>query len=253
MTPKQDVAGALAGETITTSYRGIEFEGDSPSVQHYGERRKTLHHFGESLTRLRERGFERHPRPAEVYGLIIDRLEGKLSPMQLQLYADIFVPFALRYGSEHHLYCGEFLSLAVDLEADGIQTYLDPEGLTYHNHYGGYYTKGPNFTCAESRRFRIVGKRDRGPLGLEEMENSFVEYICGRRYEELPIEMREGPNKIRIFTGLGVLPVSFGTGANKPTGIYDIVTFYDRGSRGVREAQEERRFTIPSHSRDFTW
>lgn len=249
MTPQQDVARALAGETII--YQCTEFEANAPSVERllrpgeyasyqFIERRKVPCYFDESLKRLRERGFDRHPRPAEAYSLFIESLERKLSPEQEKLEKDMLTYFE---GHELRLYRGEFLSLAIEQVDGTLVTYLDPEGLVFQpDGYGGFYRKAADFHCAEMRRFPILrNTRADGLLPLDALGGGFTEYICGRPYESLPAEMREGFNRIRVCPGVGVLPVGFGTGHRKPDGIFDLVTYFDRGSRGVRKADATGR------------
>ncbi len=256
MTPKQDVTVALAGETI--AYQGIEFETNAPSVEHrlrpgeyasyqFIERRKIPFYFDESLKRLREHGFDRHPRPIEAHSLFIDSLERKLSPEQKRLEKDMFT-----YFEDHELrfYRGEFLSLALEQVGDTLVTYLDPEGLVFQpDGYGGFYRKATDFHCTEMRRFPILrdAASDR-PISLDAIGEGFADYICGRPYERLPAEMRDGFNRIRICPGVGVLPVGFGTGRNKREGMFDLVTYFDRGSRGVREANATKRSCDGGHT-----
>lgn len=221
------------------------FEARAPRDDKDAQRKKRVYTYDESLQRLLDAGFERHPESVEVYNLFMRGIEGKLCPEERRLFDDLLSPLSSHTGLEQLCFFGEFVSLAMEMpEQDRLLVYRDPTGLVFRpesvdEHRNGknvaYYTKGENFTCTETRRFRIKRRRPFGPLTPDEFSERFTQYVFGRPYSQFPKELREGPYQIRIFPGMGVCPMGFGTGPTKETGIFDLVPFYDRGSRGVRQ------------------
>ncbi len=99
--------------TVKPALADIVFE---PKAVYEGPHKK-LYTFDDSLRALRERGYERHPRPAEAFDFIYRKLEGRLQPEQQAVVDDMLKGF------------GEWLSMAMLREGNMLHCYLDPENL----------------------------------------------------------------------------------------------------------------------------
>ena len=179
---------------------------------------KRVYHFDESLEALKARGYERHLRPIEAFSLLEKNLEGKLSEEEQEIAEDM-LDFA-----------GEWVSLAWEKRGDVLVAYLDPVGLVWDR---GKYVKR-DFSCSEERQFDITGKDSQSFLYLKKFPEDFVTWHYGRKFTELPEEMREGSNiaSVRLPADGIIWPVSLGyiTG-----GKYDVTAFFSHGvSRGVK-------------------
>src|SRR3989339_1513287 len=86
--------------------------------------------FDASLQRLKQAGYSRHPRTAEVFSLIIAHFEKKLPKNLDDIAKDILSGI------------GEWLSLAIERKGDTLVCYLDPENLVWN---------------ASSRRYDVSG------------------------------------------------------------------------------------------------
>ena len=199
---------------IAGSYQGLVFEHPVPYDQ-AGEN-KVLFIYNQSLERVKAAGFQRHPRPVEAFGLLAESLEGKLTG-DLKEVADNML--------QSH---GEWLSLAVERRGDVLIAQVDPEGLAWKK---DEYVKTKKFACTEQREFDVTGKPSGSWIDLKEFNEDFVRFMYGRRFEDLPVAMREGDKRARV-----ALPSE---GKVRPVGrvvFYRFyVYYYDVASRGVRE------------------
>ncbi len=150
-----------------TLYKGIEFE--PQSIQ-------TPVKYNESLERLRKAGYERHARPQEAFGLLIDGLEGRLSNDTKGVYQDMI-------GSRQ-----EWLSFAFERRGDVFIAYLDPEGITFANR--SYFRDGINFKYAEKKEF-IIHATTKTYWPLLHVDDKFVEFVYGRHFQDLPEEIQK--------------------------------------------------------------
>ncbi|MBS3148085.1 hypothetical protein J4219_04325 [Candidatus Woesearchaeota archaeon] len=216
------------------SYERVDFESRAYRAQN--EQTKDILTFDESLERLRAAGFERHARPQEAFGLIIDGLEGKLNGELSKVSADM---------STGH---GEWLSLAFERKGELLVCYLDPVGLVWT---GIKYDK-QNFGYSGECSFDINGITSGQWVGLDKFRPYFVQFLCGRRFDQLPTEMREGNKKVHVYLPSdGVAwPVARGdyrfsvSGFGSRYGVYG-----DGASRGVRDAP---RFEVMSDAQAAT-
>ncbi len=139
--------------------------------------------FDASLRALKERGYERHPRPAEVFDLICNGLEGRLQPEQKAI-------------ADNMLYCySEWMSMAVLLEGNLLYCYLDPENLVWEKTKYKYVAQGGKLKHAGEEVYSI------GSIGLmnkrvsikdvNEINPALVEKLWSRRYALLPDEVRQ--------------------------------------------------------------
>ncbi len=177
--------------TGSVLYNNLEWE--HPAYREAGQAEKKLLSYDKSLERLRAAGYERHARPSEVFGLLIDGLEGKLTGQHKAIYDDMLTSY------------GEWMSAAVlvkQQKSGGIwgvggstkQTltmYLDPEGLAWD---GKKYVQ-QNFTYAEKKEFDITGKPLNAFVELTQVDVALVQDFYGCSYAQLPQQMREGDKR----------------------------------------------------------
>ncbi len=177
---------------------------------------KKLYSFDESLKALRKRGYERHPRPAEVFDLICRSLEGRLQPEQQAVVDDML--------NSH----GEWLSLAMKKEGDKLHCYFDPENIKWD---GRGYLADKDFKCSLEKVYDIQSLS--GWVSIKELNKvspELVEILWSRPYAILPEEIRKD--------GYSPFPPN---GKMWPVGryyynnwYYLVSSCYDRASRGVR-------------------
>ncbi|MEK6950365.1 MAG: hypothetical protein AABX13_01425 [Nanoarchaeota archaeon] len=161
---------------------------------------KALLTYDISLARLRQAGLVRHPRPAEVFSLLIDDLEGKLTPEQ-RTVANNMLSFP-----------GEWVSLAMERQGNVLVCYFEPEGLVWRpavlDREKGRWTKNyyerDNFRFTERKEY-ILRKRYglfRIPAGQEINLNQFsdelVTALFSRPFKDLPLKMRKDINDRRV-------------------------------------------------------
>ena len=197
-------------------YKNMEFE--HPAYRKAGETGKTLLTYDASLARLRKAGFERHAHPQEVFGLLIDGLEGKLTVEEKLICDDQLASY------------GEWLSLAFERQGKRLITYLDPEGLEWKK---GKYVKTTNFKCSDTKDFDITAKMSQRYLDLNKFPDDLVQFLYGRSFAALPQEMRKGSKKAQLVLppDTTAWPVGFGVFNY----CYDVIGYINWASRGVRE------------------
>jgi len=202
-----------------STYLDLEFE--PTAHREPGKTDKALLYFDASQQRIISAGYERHARPQEAFGLIIDGLEGKLKGTPLQaVYEDMFKSY------------GEWLSMAFERQEDILIAHLDPEGLVWN---GSAYSK-QNFKSSDEKQFDIAGKDSDKWIPLKEFDDTLVQHVYTKPFKELPKEMQEGDRYARI-----ALPAD---GTIWPVGRVGFVGrycidlyYYGRASRGVRRAK----------------
>lgn len=214
-------------------------------IAQVGGKLKRTYPFEDSNSRLKIpnhhnhfKGFERHPRPSEFYHLLLHYFSGKdLFAEEATVIEDLKVPLDTSMGNQ--LFYGEFLSAAIELERGLVTLYIDPQGLVCKTHQAQNgevshsYSKGPKFMCLDALDFRVkTGKKENIPL--DEVDG-LPEYLFGYHFDELPEPLQTGPSKIHLFPADTIAPLGFGTGPNNPHGYFDMVTYHQRGSRGVIE------------------
>jgi len=210
------VAGSAPNSVIAV-YNDIEFE--PTAYREPGKTDKALLTFDKSLERLNNTGYERHSRPQEVFGLIIDGLEGKLKGTALQaVYEDMFKSY------------GEWLSLAFERQGDILIAHLDPEGLVWT---GSAYAK-QNFKSSSEKQFGIHGKESDKWIPLKEFDDALVQHIYTRPFKELPKELQEGDRYARI-----ALPADRTVWPVGRVSVWYVIDVYiiNWASRGVRRAK----------------
>ena len=160
-------------------------------------------------------------------------------------------------------YYGEFLSAAIKLEDMTLTLFVDPEGLqcytksVYGSIYSVHYATNDAFTCSDTLKFKVRRKKD-NKIFLKDVDG-LAEYLFGGPFESLPPTEEilpyggRGIQEMRIFVDdeqgpNEVSPIGFGTGFNKQRGFFDMVTYYDRASRGVKKFDPAKE-----PLRDFSW
>ncbi len=180
-TKKETSQDVRERDVLNTSYQDVVFE--ERAFRKRRQTEKELLTYTQSLARLRKAGFERHARPQEEFSLIIAGLEGKLSNAREQgVYADMFTSY------------GEWLSLAFERQGDVLVAYIDPEGLVYKNGY----RKSKKFSFAHKEDFDITGKQSGSLIDVQEFGDDFVQFLYGRRFAQLPDEMRMGSRRAQV-------------------------------------------------------
>ena len=102
-------APATPSAPSVAPYKGIQFE---PLAYRALNKEGKLHTekavltYDQSLEGLQQRGFERHPSPAEVFGLLADNLENKLTGSLKAVADDMLTSY------------GEWLDMAVERRGD---------------------------------------------------------------------------------------------------------------------------------------
>ncbi len=134
---------------------------------------KKLYRFDESLVLLKQRGYERHPRPAEVFNLLCKGLEGGLPPEQLGIVEDILNNYP------------EWYSAAMRRKGNFLYYYLDPENIFWNGR--SYGVKGGKLRHSGKEVYNIqslshwISIKD-----LNKVNSELVEVLWSRPYALLP-------------------------------------------------------------------
>jgi hypothetical protein len=206
-----------AGRITPPDYSGLEFE---PKNSHTHD--DSTYIYDDSLKRIKKAKYRRHPAPSEVFTLLADNLEGKLTG-NLKAAADEMVDDL-----------GEWLSMSMKRRGDILICYLHPN-LKYQN--GRYHLHG-KYKCEFLRMFNVAGKSSEECIPLNKFDDDFVKFVYGRIPENLPKEMMQGKKKATVLLpkeGI-VSPVSRYMSID---GRYSISACIQRWvSRGVRHSEE---------------
>ncbi|MEK6853402.1 MAG: hypothetical protein AABX64_01845 [Nanoarchaeota archaeon] len=178
---------------------------------------KKLLTYDASLASLRSRGQTRHPRPQEVFGLLIANLENKVTAEQKSIAEDMLNSY------------GEWLSAAMERNKDKLTIYTDPEGLVWN---GSTYVM-ENFTFESKRDFSIAGIPSTKLVDLNQFGNDLVEFLYTRKFAQLPQAMCEDGKRAQLYLPADgqILPAGRGSfGSRFYVGSYN---YNNRASRGV--------------------
>lgn len=176
--------------------------------------------YDKSLERIKNAGLDRHLRPQEAFGIIIDKLEEKITEDFID-DTDIFLT-----GAE------EWLSLAFERKDNQLICYLDPTGLVLNENTHKY--EKINFTYSQANCFYIYGIPSNTRLKLNNFNQHLIKFIFGKPYKDLPKIIQETAN-ILLPPDEFMLPINRGG----PLG-YDLRGYiygYWGVSRGVRHAK----------------
>ena len=209
-----------APSVITAPYKGIQFE---PLAYHAVDQdgklqtEKALLTYDQSLEGLQQRGFERHPSPAEVFGLLADNLENRLTGSLKTVADDMLTSY------------GEWLDMAVERKGDILLAYFGVSGLRWAK---DKYVKD-NFRAAKQREFDIAGIPSSQYVDLAQFPDEFTHAAYRRAFAALPLEMQKGDRRAQVYLReTGIWPIGHGD-----FGRFDASAVYlNRASRGVRQA-----------------
>jgi hypothetical protein len=204
------------GVVASGAYKDVVFE--RLAYREPGKSDKTLSAFDKSLERLRKAGYQRHARPREAFGLVIDGLEGRLTGAAKQVGEDMLVSY------------GEWLSLAVRPVQGVLHCYFDPENLVGNG--AVYAVQGSVLKHAGEQVFPIKGLPLQSWVPLKDValvSPVLVETLWSRPYAKLPGEIQKNAKLYLPQEG-----VAWPVGRGYFYG-FDVVgcSFNSRASRGV--------------------
>jgi len=211
--------------TTTTTIDDLDWEQTSPKDT---DGTKTLIRYDQSLARLQNAGYERHPSPQETFRNIINGLENKLSPTEKALYDDMISSY------------GEWLNIAIEIteEKQGLikkitgspkrtlTTYENPQLHWNNNHYdiNGHTNK---------KEYDITDVALQTWVDLDKLPEQLIIDLYGRTHQQLPQEMRTGNNRAQLYLPTPGTPWPAGRG---DVGRFGIGAGGSHGaSRGVRK------------------
>ncbi len=158
--------------------------------------------YEQSLERLRELGYERHPRPWEFSKVIIDYLEGKLKNMDFALkFENIYLTGHSRWLNAAAVVAYNQLTIygdPIDIEWD----YSTKRGYKFDGRYG--HSIRTFDLPPKEYKFSII----RADLSeVDKRMEGLIPFLFGREFEELPKELQDkgvigfstlGPNPIYV-------------------------------------------------------
>ncbi len=198
--------------TATSSYKGVSFDEKAKYKDNTSDE-KELFTYDKSDERIKTKNpTARHTRPQEVFSLIIDCLENRISDEKLKkVKEDMFKSY------------GEWLSCAFEKQGDKLIVYLDPTGLVWN---GSEYVKTENFACSAKKEFNIPEVKSQTWTSINKLPDDWVEYIYTRKFADLPKDVQEKaqtylPPSGKIWPvgrgvcGYGVVGYGYGLGASR--------------------------------------
>jgi len=180
--------------------------------------------FDKSLKRLKKLGYERHLRPWESFGLLIDYLENNLEKKELK---DL--------GRDMLESSGEWLSMAVKTYNNKLVCYIDPENIKFEPE-NNVYLVGKDIRYSDKKEFDITGIPLEKWISIEDFDDDFAKFFYTRTFKDLPEDMRKTVAGLEFIlpTERYIHPIRRGSGINK----FSIVIFGDScTSRGVKTAR----------------
>ncbi len=169
----------------TGSYKNVVFE-EKAKYSDNNPNEKQLFTYDKSEERIKQKNpSARHARPSEAFGLIIDCLENKVNDEKLlKVKEDMLESY------------GEWLSCAFERQGNTLIVYLDPTGIKWN---GSEYIKTENFKFADKKVFDITGIYSQTWTDLNKFNEEFVKHIYGRKFNDLPAEMKTGSKKAQVY------------------------------------------------------
>ena len=234
--PPQDVVipdKEIIGVTNSVSYISHEWEplaarvkdGDSQS-----EVKKLT--YDESLARLQAAGYQRHPRPNEIFCLLIDFLEGKFEnkPELKHLGTDVF-------------WNNGWTSMAMERKGKSLICYTDPKNLKWDGFK--YIVDGKELEFIGPDRFTRTFDVSKVPsetwidlklfFDAGRLDEDLVMFLyCNKRPDELPKSMRERPMRFYLPAPGSIQPVSIVNYLDIIAGGHPRYPFGKTASRGLR-------------------
>ncbi len=165
--------------------------------------------YADSLAALRERGYQRHPRPAEVFSLYFAGLEGKIAGEQLTVFKNMAVDKTPV----------EWLSMAMYRDGDMLYCYEDPTNIKKateprmdaKGNLAEWYADGI-LQHSSVRQFQITGLVGHEYISVNELPTDLVVYLYSREYKDFPTALKGENAPLVMFPNDGELcPVSRST------------------------------------------
>ena len=225
-------------------YFKLEWEPKAPRNEYTG--RKEEYWYSNSVRRLKEAGYARHPRPAEVISLIADYLQGRLTKYTAltAIAEDIldgegeWLSMAWQPGTLNGA-----LSVSTKAKEVLLSCYLDPENLLFRDVPTGYIVDGTDLNFSQWIPFAIDREYPKTWVHLSLFDEKFVEFLYGRKFEDLPEEMQSGFKEVSILVPDKDTPQPVGLGPGQS--IRELTVSYHGpklASRGVRTKPVEPSF-----------
>jgi len=175
--------------------------------------------FDESLKALKERGYRRHLKPAEIFQLLIQKYHGYLPEHLSNIADDVMVSG------------GEWLDAVWYRDGPYLLWYRDAPQVKAENHLE-YTFVNPADKDSEADIFEIGSSSSNKGIPLDQFSNDLIKKIYGCNLEDLPVTFRQGDNSSIIFLPKNntVSPMARGTALGR----YCIITEIYAASRGCR-------------------
>ena len=195
--------------------------------------------FTESLERIKEAGFERHPRPAEFLGFLLDYWEGKFEENTI----------LTQLAESARDLRGTWLSAAVELKLKHDNCYMfhtDPPNICYDPTKGGYYADGV-LRHQGGMYFEVDEIPEKGEFETHMLSDRLMRYLYGIGFDKLPFRLQLGnvylpvePGKPHLLQYLETKIISCGTQFG-----------YSIGVRRVKDENKKDEQSKDSHIWDF--
>jgi len=161
-----------------SSYNSLNWEQKAPSKGGI----KLLYTFDKHQERLAKAGM-RGPMPSEVFSLLADNLEGKLSGALKAAADDMMSSY------------GEWFAIAEKRQKDDLIVYVNPRGLVWN---GKGYAED-NFAYDSEMKFDIAGIPSEKWVDLKRFKDDFVRWFYSMSFDKLPEEMRDGMRRAQVY------------------------------------------------------
>ena len=180
-------------------YLDLEWEVSAPLRGPEGLENFEAYSYNKSLERIREAGYERHPRPQEFLSLLRDHFEGKLTGEFGLDIVEFFIKLLTREN-----YAG-WLNMAWERKDNTLVCYMDPENLRFQ-HNTGYVIDGGELKFSYRHDFNILPTDSAHLSNLDESCEGLIKFLYGTTYRGLPEELQK--TRLILPSESGVRPVS---------------------------------------------
>ncbi len=138
--------------------------------------------YTESLERIKEAGFERHPRPAEFFGFLFDYWKGEFEEN----------PALTQLAESARDLRGIWLSAAVELKKDNCYMFhTDPSNICYDPTKGGYYADGV-LKHHGGMYFDVDKIPEKGEFETHMLSDRLMRYLYSMGFDKLPTALQLG-------------------------------------------------------------
>lgn len=180
-------------------HKDIEFEYQAHRIEE--QTTKAILSYDKSLARARAAGYERHPRPDELFRFLVycieNKLQGSMEADDLALTAD-GIDDIINTIHKGNLYAdmqfdrGEWLSAVWQVKKVGskqlLTHYADPHGLVLVNES---YVPQDDFGSMNKHEFDVTGIPLQVWVPLDRFAKGLQVHLYTRSFRDLPREMRE--------------------------------------------------------------